>query len=214
MKNDFVRNYIDSSMNKGECDIFDNKWQCKIDSIGYTDFIYHTSSGTKWAHSTVKFNLKENILTIPDIYYDLLVLGYRYETKDSNNGLTIERTYNKWCTTYDGEIYCSCRGLDSFGVITFHFKNNSKLDVDLRDYIYYNKSAFLFKCKVDINLTYKDEFIIGLRGLNNTILSFDLDDKKIEFFHKKKAKSVSKYYWILMLIFWFLVSLACKIIAG
>ena len=30
----------------------------------------------------------------------------------------------------------------------------------------------------------------------------------------EKAKSVSKYYWILMLIFWFLVSLACKIIAG
>ena len=39
-------------------------------------------------------------------------------------------------------------------------------------------------------LSDKDEFIIGLRGLNNTILSFDLDDKKIEFFHKKNIHQV------------------------
>ena len=214
LKNDFIKKYINSSMNKGECGIFDNKWQCKTIRLKYTDFIYSASSHTQWAHSTVKFNLKENILTIPEKYYYLLVIGYRYEQEKIYDEYRTVIKYNKWCTTYWGEIYCSCRGLDSFGVITFHFKNNSKLDVDLRDYIYYNKSAFLFKCKVDINLTYKDEFIIGLRGLNNTILSFDLDDKKIEFFHKKKAKSVSKYYWILMLIFWFLVSLACKIIAG
>ena len=43
-----------------------------------------------------------------------------------------------------------------------------------------------------------DEFIIGLKGLNNTILSFDLDDKKIEFFHIKKAGPNYKL-WILLI---------------
>ena len=43
-----------------------------------------------------------------------------------------------------------------------------------------------------------DEFIIGLKGLNNTILSFDLDDKKVEFFHRKKAGPNYKLWIILM----------------
>ena len=84
-----------------------------------------------------------------------------------------------------GGIYCICSGKKSFGITTFYFKNNSKLDIDLSDYVYYDKSAYFYKCKVDISLSDNDEFIVGLRGLDNTILCFDLDDKKIEFFQKK-----------------------------
>ena len=96
------------------------------------------------------------------------------------------RKYNKYCKTYDGIIYCSCSNKDDFGIVTFHFENNAKLDIDLRDYVYYNKSAYYYKCKVDIILSSNDEFIVGLRGLNNTILSFNMEDKTIKFFHQFK----------------------------
>jgi hypothetical protein len=57
-------------------------------------------------------------------------------------------------------------------------------------------------------LSDKDEFIIGLRGLNNTILSFDLDDRKIEFFHKKKhSESSSWIVWIIFLIIVVVISI-------
>ena len=58
-------------------------------------------------------------------------------------------------------------------------------------------------------LSDKDEFIIGLRGLNNTILSFDLDDKKIEFFHKKKY--LSSWSWFSILIWTILFIIMCLI---
>jgi len=90
------------------------------------------------------------------------------------------------CYTQGEIIYCSCYDKDDFGIITFHFKNDSKLDIDIRDYVHYDNSALLFKCKVDIILSEKYEFIVGLKGLNNTILSFNLKEEKIKFFHKKK----------------------------
>ena len=198
MKNKYVKNYMDTSMNKGECSIINNNWQCKVDGIGYNDFIYSSSNGREIAHSLVKFDLRENRLTIPSYYYSLLVVGYRYESVKRGNFYTIEKAYNKKCNIYGKDIYCSCIDKNCFGLITFLFKNNSKLEVDLRDYVYCGKFYMLYNCKAAISLSDNDEFIVGLKGLNNTILSFDLDDKKIEFFHKKKTISFIYFYMLII----------------
>ena len=97
--------------------------------------------------------------------------------------------------------------------MTLYFNNKSRLDIDLRDYVYYDNSAYFFKCRVDISVSYENEFIIGLRGLNNTILSFDLDDNKIEFFHRKKADdSDSSNLWIYFLIAFCIIIVILRII--
>jgi len=97
------------------------------------------------------------------------------------------REYNKLCKTFDGIIYCGCHDKDDFGIVTFYFGKDSKLDIDLRDYVSFNSSAFFYKCKADIVLSEKNEFVVGLRGLNNTILSFNMKEKKIKFFHLQKT---------------------------
>ena len=196
MKNDYIKNYVNSSMNKGECAAIDNKWQCQLEKLEYTDFVSHLSSFDRWDDSIVKFDLNEKKLVIPDIYYSKIVVGYYIE----RNGKGIRRkVYNKHCYTYSGKIFCTCSsGKNSFGVITFIFQNNSRLDIDIRDYVYYDESAYFFKCRVDATLSDNKEFVIGLKGLNNTILSFDLDDKKVEFFHRKKAGPNYKLWIILM----------------
>ena len=56
MRNEYV---VISSMNKGECIIIDNEWKCQINYLEYIDFKYPSSGHTKWAYSTVKFDLKE-----------------------------------------------------------------------------------------------------------------------------------------------------------
>jgi len=91
------------------------------------------------------------------------------------------RRYNKHCFTYFGKTRCTCSGKNNFGLLTFYFSFNSKLDIDLRNYVYYNKSADSFKCTVNVAFTEQDEFIIGLKGLNNTILSFNMEEKKFLF---------------------------------
>jgi len=199
MKNEYVKNYVNTSMNKGECKIIDNDWKCQIDTLKYVDFKYPKSSHSKWASSIVKFDLKEKKLTIPYSYKTLLLIGYRYKSYKCGKTTCSKTVYNKHCTTYWGARYCTCNSKKDFGVMTFYFKNNSRLDVDLSDYVYFDDSAYYFKCRVDIDLSDKDEFIIGLRGLNNTILSFDLDDRKIEFFHKKEYPESS--FWIFVIIF-------------
>ena len=194
MKNEYIKNYVDSSMNKGECKIIANLWNCRVNKIEYTDFKY-VSPPTKRAYSTVSFDLKRDKLIIPYFYYYYLVVGWRYEKN--------KREFNKLCANFSGSIYCNCFDKNSFGILTLHFENNSKLDVDLRDYVHYNSSAFYFRCRVDVVLSKNDEFIVGLRGLNNTILSFDLDDKKIEFFHKKKDQI--NYFWPIFIFIIFVV---------
>lgn len=174
-------------MNKGECDIINNKWQCKLESVGYIDFIYSLSNGKKSSNSIVKFDLKQNKLTIPYSFYNFILVGYRYTLSYDGQNIKITKEYNKFCRKYDGQIYCTCSSKDNFGVMRLYFNNISRLDIDLRDYVYYDNSAYYLKCRVDISTSNDDEFIIGLRGLNNTIISFDLDDNKIEFFHRKKA---------------------------
>ena len=183
-------------MNKGECSIINNNWQCQIDYLEYSAEAYRER-----AHSLVKFDLRENILTIPYLYYDLLITGCINVRRTKR--FTYETICSRECYDDGGEIYCTCSGKNSFGVISFYFKNNSRLDIDLRDYVYYDKSAFSLKCRVDISLSNEEEFIVGLKGLNNTILSFNLDDKKIEFFHKKKTKPLSILIWI---IFFFILA--------
>ena len=195
MKNDYIKNYINSSMNKGDCPVIGNYWQCQMEKLEYTDFKSHLSSFTKWENSMVKFNLNEKKLVIPDIYYDKIIIGYYTEIKKGSR----RRVYNKYCYIFSGQIYCMCSAdKKGFGVITLIFQNNSRLDIDIRDYVYYDESAYFFKCRVDAILSDNKEFVIGLKGLNNTILSFDLDDKKIEFFHKKKAGPNYKI-WILLI---------------
>ena len=205
MKNEYVKNYVNSSMNKGECKIIDNDWKCQIDYLEYVDFVHPSSSHTKWAYSIVKFDLKQKKLTIPYFYETLLIIGYRYKTYRCGKSTCVKIVYNKYCTRYWGPTYCTCSSKNGFGVATFYFKNNSRLDVDLSDYVFYDNSSYYFKCRVDIVLSDKDEFIIGLRGLNNTILSFDLDDKKIEFFHKKKYSDKSYGLIFIFIITYFLV---------
>ena len=80
MKNDYIKNYVNEEMNKGECAIIDNKWQCQTEYIIYTDFEYSQSNGNSSTNALVKFNLKENKLTIPYNYYNFLVVGFRYES--------------------------------------------------------------------------------------------------------------------------------------
>ena len=200
MKNKYVKNYMNSSMNKGECSIINNNWQCQIDYLEYSE--YSAEAYGERSHSLIKFDLKENILTIPSLYYDLLITGCKKVRRKKS--FTYETICSRKCYDEGGEIYCTCSRRNSFGVITFLFKNRSKLDVDLNDYVYYDENAFSHKkCRVDISLSTNNEFIIGLRGLNNTILSFDIDDKKIEFFHKKKTKPLSILIWI---IFFFILA--------
>ena len=195
MKNDYIKNYINSSMNKGDCPVIGNYWQCQIEKLEYTDFKSHLSSFTKWENSMVKFNLNEKKLVIPDIYYDKIIIGYYTKGKIGSR----RREYNKYCYRFSGQIFCSCSAdKKDFGVITLIFQNNSRLDIDIRDYVYYDESAYFFKCRVDATLSDNKEFVIGLKGLNNTILSFDLDDRKIEFFHKKKAGPNLKL-WIIII---------------
>ena len=195
MKNDYIKNYINSSMNKGDCPVIGNYWQCQMEKLEYTDFKSHLSSFTKWENSMVKFNLNEKKLVIPDIYYDKIIIGYYTKGKIGSR----RREYNKYCYRYSGQIFCSCSAdKKDFGVITLIFQNNSRLDIDIRDYVYYDESAYFFKCRVDATLSDNKEFVIGLKGLNNTILSFDLDDRKIEFFHKKKAGPGLKLWMIIL----------------
>lgn len=187
MENEYISNYINTSMNKNECQIIDNDWRCQLKGIEY-----NALKRSQWekleysAHSTLTFNLKDNKLTIPDIYYNLIVVSYKYVIKERKSYATIKKQYNKHCTTFEGIIYCTCYDKDDFGIVTFHFENDSTLDIDLRDYVYFDNQAFYYKCRVDILLSRNNEFKVGLKGLNNTILSFNMEEKKIKFFHKKK----------------------------
>ena len=211
MKNDYIKNYIDSSMNKGECEIISNKWKCQIEEIEYKDFIYEENGHhIRASSSIINFDLKINKLIIPDIYYRLIVVGYKLVTKSCGKRCSYtERENAKTCRKYGDTIYCSCLDINDFGIVTFHFENNSKLDIDLRNYVHYDNS---YRCRVDIDLTERDEFTIGLRGLNNTILSFNMDEKKVEFFHKKPNINYFWYYFgvtaliLLLITFDYIVS--------
>ena len=185
MKNEYVKNYVNSSMSKGACSIIDNSWKCKAISLYYIDFEYPDSSRESRVYSEVNFNLNEKKLTIPYFYYELIVVGLRIIKKKGKSRTII---HNKVCQNFSGSIYCSCSGKNSFGELIFHFQGDSRLIVDLSDYVYYNESAAFLQCRVDIALSDNKKFIVGLRGLDNTILSFDLNDKKIEFFQKEKKE--------------------------
>ena len=202
LKNDYIKDYVSTEMNKGACDIINNKWQCKLQSVGYTDFIYVSSHEKRNANALVKFDLTQNKLTIPFYYFNFMIVGYRYEKRSPKSSI-YDKKDNKYCLEFNNAIYCTCSGKNSFGVISFYFKNNSRLDIDLRDYVYYDKSAFSLKCRVDISLSNEEEFIVGLKGLNNTILSFNLDDNKIAFFHMKKTDDWNEnlMHFILVIIF-------------
>ena len=106
--------------------------------------------------------------------------------------------YRKFCRLYDEIIYCSCSDKDDFGIVTFHFGKNSNLEIDLRNYVYYNNSAFFYKCRIDVILSENNEFVVGLRGLNNTLLSFNMEEKKIKFFHTIKKKD---FFWTFIILF-------------
>ena len=114
----------------------------------------------------MSFNIKENKLIIPSEYYDLIVRSYKM-VKEENSYIS-HRQYNKICWTFEEIIYCNCYSKDDFGIVTFHFGNDSKLDIDLSDYVIYNSWAFFFKCRADIILSEKNEFVVGL----NTLVSF------------------------------------------
>ena len=204
LKNEYVRNYVNLSMNKGECDIIDNKWQCKVKYVKYTDFRYSRSNSKERDDSIVKFSLNENLLILPEKYYETMIVGYRYESQKVGDSYTYVKKYNKLCSDYDGIIYCSCPSMRSFGAMTFQFKNGSKLDVKIEDYVTYDNTAYFYKCRVDVALVSENIFVVGLRGLNNTILSFDMEDKKIKFLHKKKTL-INRSYWLLIVIVFFVI---------
>ena len=211
LKNDYIKDYVSTEMNKGECDIINNKWQCKLQSVGYTDFIYISSHEKRNANALVKFDLTQNKLTIPFYYFNFMIVGYRYEKRSPKSSI-YDKKDNKYCLEFNNAIYCTCSGKNSFGVISFYFKNNSRLDIDLRDYVYYDKSAFSLKCRVDISLSNEEEFIVGLKGLNNTILSFNLDDNKIAFFHMKKTDDWNENLMNFILVIIFIIVIIIVII--
>ena len=190
MKNDFIKKNYESSLNKGECSIIDNNWKCQLKELEYSALIFLQYHFLKFQdNSTVSFNITENKLIIPSKYYDLIVRSYRMVEEEKSH--IRYRQYNKFCKTFDEIIYCNCFSKDDFGIVTFHFGNDSKLDIDLRDYVTYDSSAFYFKCRADIILSEKNEFVVGLRGLNNTILSFNMEEKNIKFIHLTKTKDFS-----------------------
>ena len=193
MKNDYINLYFASFDNKGQCNIIGNKWKCKLKRLEYKAFrVSNRDKKEKQnfiSDANVNFNIKENKLTIPSEYYDLIVRSYKM-AKIKNSSLKYKQ-FNKSCKTFGEIIYCNCNGKDDFRIVTFDFGNYSKLDIDLRDYVHYDKSAFYYKCRTDIILSENNEFIVGLRGLNNTILSFNIEDKKIIFFRSKKKKGFS-----------------------
>ena len=136
MNNNYIRNYLNSSMNKGECKIIDYNWQCRLTKIKYNDK-YPTCSHLKYDNSILTFNLKENKLTIPNKYYDLIVRGYHYKER--------HKEYYKYCKMYGEIMYCTCYNKNNFGIVTFHFDKDSKLDINLQDYVYFNKTAYFYK---------------------------------------------------------------------
>ena len=77
MKNEYVRNYLHSSMNKGECKIIDNNQRCKLSHLEYNALKYFQWENQKFTdYSIITFNLKENKLTIPEDFYNLIVVIY------------------------------------------------------------------------------------------------------------------------------------------
>ncbi len=187
MENEYIKNNLKSSINKGDCKIIENTWKCEIKYLEY-----NALRSTDWelqkkrCYSTLSFDLKDNKLTIPQRYYNLLVISYKHVREKVEKTHVRSRHYNKLCRKYNGTIYCRCSSKIDFGIVTFHFENKSQLDIDLRDYVYYNKSLYYYKCRVNVVLSKYDEFIVGLRGLNNTLLSFNMEEQKIKFFHKSK----------------------------
>ena len=194
MNNNYIKNYLNSSMNKGECKIIDYNWQCRLTKIEYNDLNSYNRH-LKYSNSILIFNLKDNKLTIPNKYYDLIVRSYYYKEG--------HKEYKKYCKMYGEIMYCTCYNKNNFGIVTFHFDKDSKLDINLQDYIYIDNTAYFYKCKVDINLSKYNEFIIGLKGLKNTILSFNMQEGKIKFFQKKKF--IYNYLNILLIFILFLI---------
>ena len=199
-------------MNKGQCKIIDNDWKCEINKLEYKEFIYMGNTHhTKSASSSIKFDFKENKLIIPREYYRLIVVGYKLVTRSCGKHCSYKVKQNiKSCKEYGKTIYCSCSSINDFGLVTFHFENNSKLDLDLRNYVEYEGENLYYKCKTDFVLSDIDEFVIGLRGLNNTIFSFNMDEKKIEFFHK--MQKVDYTYYIIGIIFLMILFLLSSIL--
>ena len=209
MKNEYVKNYLKSSMKKGKCKIIENNWKCKLNRLKYNS-LKNLESTKEWCHSTLSLNLKEDKLIIPKIYYYLIVVGYQYKkVKITEHYYNKIRKYDKFCKIYDGIIYCTCANKNDFGIVTLYFENDSKLNIDLRNYVYYNKSVFFFKCKIDIILSKNDEFIVGLRGLNNTILSFNMEEKTIKFFQKNK-KEINHWYLFFIAIILIIIGIMKK----
>ena len=89
----------------------------------------------------MNFNIKENKLTIPREYYDILIRNYKLE-KRKNSSLKHKHFY-KICNIVGETIYCNCTSRKDFGKITFDFGNQSRLDIDLRNYIHYDSQHFL-----------------------------------------------------------------------
>ena len=196
MKNKYINNYLNSKVNKGKCKIIENTWKCNLYKIEFNSIKYRNwEHQIVWAHSiTLSFNTKEKRLIIPRRYYYLIVVGYKHYYEDGYRGIS----YNKLCHNFDGIIYCSCHSKDDFGIVTFHFEGNFKLDIDIRDYVEYNNSAFFFKCKTNIFFS-RNEFIIGLEGLKNTILSFNMKEKLIKFFQIKKKDNINSLISFILL---------------
>ena len=213
MKNDYIRNFINENMNKGQCNIVDNEnnWKCNFDRLEFNALKYKDWQKHKIDKKmTLAFDIKDNKLTIPESYYTLIVVGYVQKITGSGRKESTRIVHNKKCLkTIDDRIFCTCKNKDDFGVLSFYFESNGAyggLDIDIRDYVYiYNFTDY--NCRVDISLSKKDEFIVGLKGLNNTIISFNMEEKTIKFFHKIKNTSYlftilewKKTIWALVII--------------
>ena len=148
MENEYIKNYLKILSNKDECKIIEDNWKCKVKGIEYNDPNYFQQEIKRiLVESTLSFNLKENNLIIPESYYDFIIVGYH--TVSLKKSITKSKS-NKSCRMYDGIVYCHYVSLNDFVIVTFYFENNLKLDLDIRDYVSYNESAFYFKCKVDV----------------------------------------------------------------
>ena len=79
MKNEHIKEFINDNMVLGECNIFnnENKWKCQLNKLEFNAIkLKNWQQQIFNENKTLTFDIKENKLTIPEKYYDLIVVGY------------------------------------------------------------------------------------------------------------------------------------------
>lgn len=204
LENEYIKNEFKYGGIKGECSIANGqeKWICPIKRI------YYKKSSFFYENYTLKIDTKENKLIIPMNFYEYILLGKRTVIrKNKKIGPRSRTIYDRECQKApDGTFLCRCKTKEEFGYIEFKF--NGTLSININKYVHFDEFG-TYKCKVDISLTEKNEWVVGLKGLKDTILSFNMEDKKIKFMKFEKNDGFQYMYllgiFIIIFIIWVII---------